>query len=113
MSRRIYVESLKKWLIGAGITSGTLIFGLFMYLNFLGVMEITGHSGDMICAGIKSDPCYAYINVTFKEDVFIYPFEGSPDPWGRNTPFETDKGLKDWKMYRSWGSTPGIFTSFI
>jgi len=45
----------------------------------------------------------AYINFSVKEDIFIYPMDY--DPWGRDTPFETDKGLKSWKMYRSWGTS--------
>ncbi len=71
MAKRIYFETVKKWLIGAGITVGTLIGGLFIYLAFLGVIEITGFSGDQVCAGTIEDPCYAYINLTAKEDIFI------------------------------------------
>lgn len=102
MVKRIYFESLKKWLIGSGITIGTLAGGLFLYLNLMGVIEITGHSGDSVCAGTIDDPCYAYINLTAKEDIFIYPV--GYDPWGRNTIMEFSPGVKDWKLQRSWGS---------
>jgi len=102
MAKRIYWESIKKWAKEAGIPAGLAGFTiLFMYLSFLGVIEITGHSGDMVCAGTIDDPCIALINFSVKEDVFIYPIDY--DPYGRNTPFETDKVLKSWKMYRSWG----------
>ena len=104
MAKRIYWESVKKWAIKAGAPVGAAGFAiLFMYLSFLGVIEITGHSGDMICEGTIEDPCLAYINFSVKEDIFIYPMDY--DPWGRDTPFETDKGLKSWKMYRSWGTS--------
>ncbi|MHA1302300.1 MAG: CBM96 family carbohydrate-binding protein [Candidatus Heimdallarchaeaceae archaeon] len=101
MAKRIYFETIKKWLIGLGLVSGTLVVSLFGYLNFLGIIDITGYSGDMVCAGTESDPCYAYINLTAKEDIFIYPVDY--DPWGRDTPFEFDPGVKSWKLQRSWG----------
>ncbi len=102
MAKRIYQETMKKWAIRAGIPAGVVGFALlFMYLSALGVIDVTGYSGDMVCAGTIRDPCLAYINFTAKEDFFIYPIDY--DPWGRNTPFETDKELKSWKMYRSWG----------
>ena len=102
MAKRIYQETMKKWALKAGIPVGVAGFALlFIYLNFLGVIDITGHSGDMACAGTIGDPCLAYINFTTKEDIFIYPV--GYDPYGRNTPFETDKELESWKIYRSWG----------
>ncbi|MHA1383221.1 MAG: hypothetical protein ACTSR3_05650 [Candidatus Helarchaeota archaeon] len=100
--KRIYFETVKKWALISGVPAG--IFGialLFLYLSSLGSIEITGYSEDTICAGTINNPCYAYINFTAKEDIFIYPF--GYDPYGRNTPFYTDKGLKSWKIYRSWG----------
>lgn len=51
MGKRIYFETVKKWLIASGISIGTLVGGLFLYLSLLGVIEITGHSGDSVCAG--------------------------------------------------------------
>ena len=95
--KRIYWETIKKWAVKAGIPVGVASFSLlFIYLSFLGVIEITGHSGDSICAGTLEYPCYAYINFTAKEDIFIYPI--GYDPWGRDTPFYTDVGLKSWKL---------------
>ena len=66
-----------------------------------GAITITGFSGDQVCAGTELDPCYAYINFTANEDIFIYPV--GYDPWGRNTLFEFSPGVKDWKLQRSWG----------
>jgi len=99
--KRIYWNTVKKWVVGApiGIAGFTL---LFFYLSALGTIDITAHSGDMVCDGTIKDPCYAYINFTAKEDIFIYPMDY--DPYGRDTPFYTDSELSSWKMYRSWGS---------
>ncbi len=103
MTRRIYWESTKKWALKAGVPVGIAGFALlFMYLSALGVINVTGYSGDSICAGTLEDPCLAYVNFSVKEDIFIYPMDY--DPWGRDTPFETDKELESWKMYRSWGN---------
>lgn len=101
MVKRVYTETVKKWLIGAGITAGTLISGLFIYLMAMGVITITGYSGDVICAGTIEDPCYAYVNLTAEEDVFIYPV--GYDPWGRDTIMQFDPAVKSWKLQRSWG----------
>ena len=104
MAKRIYWESVKKWAIMAGIPAGVAGFALlFMYLNFLGVIVVTDYSGDIVCEGTNEEPCIAYVNFSVKEDIFLYPT--GYDPWGRDTPFETDKELESWKMYRSWGSS--------
>ncbi len=101
--KRIYWQTIKKWALIVGIPTGVAGFTLlFIYLSALGVIDVTGYSGDMMCAGTELDPCLAYINFTTTEDIFIYPI--GYDPWGRDTPFETDIGLKDWKIYRSWGT---------
>ncbi len=101
MAKRVYPETVKKWLIRAGITAGTLIGGIFIYLMAIGAITVTGYSGDVICAGTELDPCYAYINFTAKEDIFIYPT--NYDPWGRDTLFNFDPAVKSWKLERSWG----------
>ena len=103
MTKRVYSESVKKWAKGAGITSGTLIGLTFMYLFAIGAISNVSYSGDMVCAGTIEDPCYAFINFTANEDIFIYPFEGVPDPWGRDTLFSFDPNVKSWKLERSWG----------
>lgn len=107
MARRIYFQSLIKWLTGVGAVGGTLIGSLFLYLVSIDAIEVTGHSGDIVCYGDEEDPCYAYINFTVKnktvgaDDIFIY--KTNYDPWGRNTTFDFDPDVKSWKLQRSWG----------
>jgi len=102
MAKRIYFESIKKWLIASGITGGTLIGGLFLFLLSTGAISDFTYSGDSVCAGTLEDPCYAYINFTANEDIFIYPL--GYDPWGRDTLFEFEPNVKSWKLQRSWGT---------
>lgn len=102
MAKKVYSEGVKKWAIGGGITATTLIGLIFVYLASIGAITVNGYSGDVVCAGTLEDPCYAYINFTANEDIFIYPI--AYDPWGRNTPFEFDPSIKSWKLQRSWGS---------
>lgn len=102
--KRIYWETIKKVALKTGIPIGIAGFALlFWYLIFIESIIVTGYSGDMTCAGTEENPCLAFINFTAKEDIFLYPMDY--DPWGRDTPFETDKKLKSWKMYRSWGKS--------
>jgi len=101
--KRIYWETIKKWAIRAGIPAGISGFALlFYYLILFEAITVTGYTGDMVCAGTIENPCVAYINFTANDDIFLYPI--GYDPWGRNTPFSVDKELKEWKMYRSWGT---------
>ena len=55
MTKKIYSETVKKWLIGSGITVGTLIGGIFLYLAMIGAITITGYSGDSICRGTEEE----------------------------------------------------------
>ena len=87
---------------GIGATGGTLILSYFVYLSLIGAITITGYSEDIVCAGTLEDPCYAYVNFTANEDIFLYPLDY--DPWGRNSTFEFDPGVKNWTMARSWGT---------
>jgi len=105
MVKRIYWESVKKWAIRTGIPAGIAGFSLLIYyLVFIEAIIINGASGDLTCAGTIEDPCLAFVNFTANEDIFLYPLDY--DPWGRNTPFETDKELESWKIYRSWNYYP-------
>ena len=103
MAKRTYYESVKKWGTGAGILTFSAVGLIFLYLSLSGVINITGFSGDQICAGTLDDPCYAYINFTANKDVFLYLL--GHDPWGRNTPFTFDPAVKSWRLQRSWGSS--------
>jgi len=103
MTKKIYTESIKKWAIGSGITGGTLIGLIFMYLFAVGAISNVTYSDDMVCAGTIKDPCYAFINFTAEEDIFIYPT--GYDPWGRSTLFNFDPNVKSWKLERSWGTS--------
>lgn len=103
MAKRVYENTVKKWLKRLAIPIGTLIGGIFLYLSMLGAITITGYSADVICDGTLNDPCYAYINFTANEDIFIYPTDY--DPWGRNVTFEFDPAIREWKLQRSWGSS--------
>jgi hypothetical protein len=97
MAKRIYISTLAKWGIGIGATGIPLALLLFWYLSSLGAIAITGFSGDQICAGTNLNPCIAYINMTAKEDIFIYPDKN----WSGG--FYTNGSVKSVKMYRSWG----------
>ena len=99
MSKRIYSERVKKYGIATGIGVPTAVL-MIWFIASLGSFNITGYSGDTICAGTELDPCYAYINLTANEDVFIYP----SDDWGSMI-FGTDVPVKSIQMYRSWGTS--------
>lgn len=102
MAKRVYLQTVIKWVIGIGVPVGTAIGAIFMFLIQTGAITVTGYSGDMACRGTLADPCYAYVNFTANEDIFIYPLDY--DPYGRNTPFSFDPALTDWSMARSWGA---------
>lgn len=99
--KRVYLESVKKWAIGAGVTGATAITLILAYLYSAGAIAGVQFSGDVYCAGTVEDPCYAYINFTAEDDIYIYPLQY--DPYGRNTPFEFSPAIKEWKLERSWG----------
>ncbi len=101
MSRRIYSESVKKWALVSGISGVSIIFLIFAFMINQDMIEVHYVSGDMDCPNLENPLCYAIINFTANEDIFIYPVEY--DPWGRDTPFDFDPAVKDWKLQRSWG----------
>ena len=99
MAKRIYATDsrLKKYAIRIGVTSVPLVLILFWFLASLGSIDITGYSGDVVCDGTELDPCFAYINFTANEDIFIYPNED----WSGG--LLLDKPVKEITMSRSWG----------
>ena len=74
-SKRVYKSTVDKWLTRFGYVAIPSIIGIFLYLQFVGAINITYYSGDSVCAGNLEDPCYAYINFTAMKDIFIYPNE--------------------------------------
>ena len=110
MSKRIYFESIKLWMLKNWKSEGggLVILGIFAYLASTGAIEITGYSMDSLCAGTIEDPCIALINFTVPKssvknnDIFIYP--QNYDPFGRTSiEFSFDPSVKSWKLQRSWG----------
>jgi|GEM_PF-5051705 len=107
MGLRIYFASLFKKLrdnpktaLSGGVGVAGMMF--FIYAASLGLIDITGYSGDVVCAGTELDPCYAYLNFTVgDEDLFVYPVDY--DPWGRETMFDFSPAVKSWEIQRSWG----------
>ena len=105
MAKRIYFDSLwKKWVAGGTATASTLGIFLFTYLAMTGSIEITGYSEDTICAGTINNPCYAYINFTALEDVYIYPLNHS-GLRSQDVPVLFQPDVQDWELHRSWGSS--------
>jgi len=103
MFKKIYFETVKAKLIALGIVGGGVLgVYLFFYLSMIGAITDETYSGDKVCNGTIDFPCYAHINFTAKEDIFVYPIDY--DPWDRNANFEFDPNVKSWKMQRSWGT---------
>jgi len=69
-----------------------------MYLFAVGAISNVSYSADTICAGTELDPCYAYINFTANEDIFIYPMNAT---WALET--DNPDAIELIKMYRTWG----------
>ena len=95
--RRVYESRLKRYAQELLLSGISIIFLLFMYLNGIGAITITGHSGDMVCAGTPEEPCVAYINFTANIDIYVYPMDTT---WV----FNTDKPMKEIRVYRKWGN---------
>lgn len=104
MAKRVYWETMKKeWKKIAGASSITMFGLLFWYLILIQAITPTGYSEDMICAGNENSLCYAELNFTVnKDDIFLYKI--GYDPYGRDTPFSFEPGLRDWKLQRKWGN---------
>ena len=85
ITKRIYLQSIIKWLVVVGAGGGTLIGSYFGYLAFLGLITINSYSGDIVCDGTIEDPCIADISFCVNKvygkvnDIFLYPT--NYDPW--------------------------------
>ncbi len=101
MAKRVYSNTVKKWVITSGVSATTIIGLIFLYLSFIGVITITGYSKDVICAGTIEDSCRAFINFTANNDTFLYPI--NYDPYDRDITIDFNPGVKSWKIERSWG----------
>jgi|TARA_R100001530_G_scaffold62534_4_gene45041 hypothetical protein len=102
MAKRVYFENIRRYSNSLGATAiGSLGALLLLYLAAIGAIEITGNSGDSTCSGQAPDLCYAYINISVKEDIFVYPEDY--DPWGRNTPMMFEPAVDAWYLQRRWG----------
>ena len=98
MSKRITGDRVKTWAIALGITGVPAVVLLVWFMLSLGAIDITGISYDDFCPGTYDEPCYLYMNISVKEDIFIYP----SDNWSQ-TAFPSDPQFKDVILYRSWG----------
>ena len=101
MGKKIYWESVKKWASAIGLGSVPLIILLFYYLSYANIITIQDYSWSKVCGGTINDPCWTTITFTANSDFYLYPL--GYDPYGRNTPFNFSKAVKDWKLYRKWG----------
>ena len=99
MSKRITSERVRKWGKISGYVGVPLVALLIWFMVFLGSVEITGVDYDELCVGTYEEPCYAYVNITVKEDIFVYPSEN----WSL-TAFPSDPQMKEVILYRSWGT---------
>jgi len=100
-NKRIYWESVKKWAISVGLGSVPLVIVLFIYLSYANIITIHDYNWSRVCGGTVDDPCWATVTFTANSDFYLYPL--GYDPYGRNTPFNFSKAVKDWKLYRKWG----------
>lgn len=99
MSKRITFDRVKKWLAYIPMIGVPAAIGFIWLMAALGSADITGFQADDYCVGTYDEPCYAYINISMHEDVFIYPNEN----WSK-TAFASDPQMKEVILYRSWGS---------
>jgi hypothetical protein len=63
-TKSVNTKNVTKWMAGLSIAGVATVLGLFGYLSSIGAITITGYSGDMVCSGNATNPCYAYINFT-------------------------------------------------
>lgn len=97
-SKRITESRLKTYARNLGIIGVPLVFILFAVLAQTKSIEVTGFKGDMRCGGDVL--CFAELNVTFKNDVFIYPMNST---WMLKTENVSGQDVEWVKLYRTWG----------
>lgn len=98
---RVKPETVKKWGKGAGIPIVFLALLYLIYSTAMGAFTIIDYSGNITCEGTDADPCV--INITFiaNKNVYWYPMPLEDIPKGA---LNTDKPIKDVKVYRTWGT---------
>jgi len=96
MAKRITEDRVKKYAIAAGMIGVPTAIALFIMLFGMGVMEMDGYDYSKVCG--ETTPCWIELyNVTFNEDVFIYPMDPSSF-------VGTQPSMENLKLYRNWGS---------
>ena len=95
MAKRVYFQTVAKWLLGVGVSFGT-VFGLFFYLSANGMIDVHSYIPDIVCEGTEENPCIAEINFTALDDIYIYPI--GYDPFGRDRAINFDGEVKSWKL---------------
>ena len=103
MGLRTLFTKIKSWirrtwrkLTSIVVALGTTIGAVFLFLASIGAITILGHSGDVMCAGTPSDPCYAYINFTVEKNVLIDMDDTTP--YGMDTTFEFAPEVASWRL---------------
>jgi len=97
MSKRIKLETLKRFAIASGIVGTPLAIVFIMFLMSSGVITVGNYTATEVCGG--NMPCELILNdVCFNDDVFLYPMNGSELINAR--PSDSINSLK---LYRSWG----------
>ena len=97
MSKRITQERIVTYMKYLGMIGVPVGIGLITLLFSLGSITVESHNNNEFCGGDIT--CWLELNQTcFKEDVFIYPMNGSLLVNAR--PTDTINSLK---LFRSWG----------
>lgn len=101
---RVYFESAKKWAKEHNKTVYSSIGLIISFMIAFNMIEVISYSDSVACLGDTWDNACEF-SITFKanDDIFLYPM--NYDPWGRDTFIQFEPGVKDWKLYRTWGDS--------